>query len=314
MGGESQIGLMVQVKAGDCIILRQGLSKVVAVGKVVVRNQTFQGCGDKGWLQDFDGWNLPAYCYVDWHVPGKPVEASSIGLTRGTIVKVGKQSLKQIADSVIMETLIQHTREDEPAPTKKVEDVEILEFLIREGLRPASAEELTSAFRRIRLLARYYYNDCRWSDIREHETRTFLIMPLLLALGWAEQQIKIELGIDERKRVDVACFSKPYRRDSDGASNHHECVLLLESKDFSSGLDYAPKQALEYARSFSKCRVVVVSNGYCYETYLRDSEDKFSEHPSAYLNLLNPQDRYPLNPTQVGGALEVLRLLLPRPF
>jgi len=31
------------------------------------------------------------------------------------------------------------------------------------------------------------------ADIREHETRTFLVIPLLLALGWAEQQLKIEM-------------------------------------------------------------------------------------------------------------------------
>lgn len=78
----------------------------------------------------------------------------------------------------------------DPPPTRPVEDAQILEFLIREGMRPAQAEDLTSAFRRIRLLATYYYEHCRWSDVREHETRTFLIMPLLLALGWAEQQVK----------------------------------------------------------------------------------------------------------------------------
>ena len=156
------------------------------------------------------------------------------------------------------------------------------------------------------MLASYYYNLGyeRWSDIREHETRSFLIIPLLLALGWAEQQMKIELSCSAG-RVDVACFSRSYRQKNE------ECSLIVESKDFASGLDYAPKQAQRYAEAFPSCRVVIVSNGYCYKSYIRSESGNFNTKPSAYLNLLNPRDRYPLEPKTVKGALDVLRWLLP---
>lgn len=123
----------------------------------------------------------------------------------------------------------------EPTSTSAVSDSEILAFLIREGLRVSAAEELTQALQRIRLLAEYYYNHQPWSDIREHETRTFLVIPLLLALGWAEQQLKIELPV-KGGRVDIACLDRPF------SGNPANVVALIETKGFSSGLDFAPRK------------------------------------------------------------------------
>jgi hypothetical protein len=140
---------------------------------------------------------------VDWHVPNKPRSVS--GFTRKTIEKAQEATLKRAADDIVREFPIRSV-EAEPEPVKRLNNDEILNFLIIEGLRPGAAEELTSAFRRIRLLARYYFDKCKWQDIREHETRTFLVMPLLLALGWSEQQIKIELSVKGMGRIDVACF------------------------------------------------------------------------------------------------------------
>jgi hypothetical protein len=193
----------------------------------------------------------------------------------------------------------------EPSPTVEVPDKDILEFLISEGLRPGTADDLTNTLRRIRLLAEYYYNNCDWNGVREHETRSFLILPLLLSLGWAEQQVKIELPV-QGGRADIACFSGPHHREES------ECTLILESKDFASGLDYAPEQVQRYAADFASCRVVVVSNGYCYKAYLRSPESGFQPTPAAYLNITRPRDRYPLDPETVGGALDLLRWLLPQ--
>ena len=308
--GQAQIAAIDRVQAGDVMILKRGMSEIAAVGRVVNRDGRCGGNGDKEWLKDFDGWFLPAYCYVDWHVPAQAHTTS--GLTRATIQQVNKPHLRAEAAQLLAQAPPTQAIYQDPVPTRPISDGEILDFLIREGLRPSAADELTTAFRRIRLLARYYYDQGGWEDVREHETRTFLIMPLLLALGWAEQQIKIELGAEGRRRIDVACFRRPYRRGADGLANNSDCVLILESKGFSSGLNAAPAQARDYADSFPSCRVLVVTNGYCYKTYARSAEGTFANHPSAYLNLLTPHDRYPLDPEYVGGALEVLRRLLPQ--
>lgn len=301
VGGNTQIATMNGIQEGDVLILKSGLQKILAAGTVVKRDNKFKGCGDKSWLRDFDGWDLQAYCYVDWRVTEQPIETS--GLTRATIQRVHQNKHKAIADSLLSEGSVNPT-EPEPKETNEIEDTAILKFLIKEGLRPSSAEVLTNTISRIRLLADYYYHNCSWADIREHETRTFLVVPLLLALGWAEQQLKIELPCDIG-RVDIACFPRIYRRQND------ECTVLIETKDFSSGLDYAQSQARGYSREFPNCRVVVVTNGYCYKTYLRNESGDFSTQPSAYLNLLKPRSRYPLDPVKVSGALDAIKWLIP---
>ena len=304
VGGSKQIATMEQVEQGDIVVLKQGTQKILAAGIVTQRDSKHRGCADKEWLRDFDGWDLQAYCYVDWKKPVQPV--STEGLTRWTIQRLHQQKHKNLAKNIL------NTGSDvpiisEPKETRQIEDIEILKFLIKEGLRPSSADELTNTFSRIRLLADYYYHHCDWKDIREHETRTFLVVPLLLALGWAEQQIKIELPCSVGK-IDIACFSKSY--SSEG--KNEECVAIIETKDFSSGLDYVQKQAKAYSKDFPNCKVIIVTNGYCYKNYLREGgTGQFQTNPSAYINLLKPKERYPIDPENVGGALDAIKWLLP---
>ncbi len=301
VGGEDQISTMQKMKKGDIVVIKQGLYQIVAAGEVVQRDGKATGFWDKQWLRDFDGWDLPAYCYVDWHVPDSPVQTD--GLTRATIQKLLQDKHQQIANNLL--NLPIHGRVPEPVDTSIISDDLLLEHLIAEGLRASSAAELTTTINRIRLLAKYYYEKCSWKDVREHETRSFLVIPLLLALGWSEQQIKIELPCSKGK-VDIACFPKVFVH---GAEN--ECILIVETKSFTKGLDYAPIQAHLYAEDFPSCQVVLVTNGYCYKAYLRNKDGSFSTKPSAYLNLLQPRNKYPLDPNNVDGALSVFSWLLP---
>lgn len=300
VGGKQNVAKIEQVKVGDVVVLKKGLHQIMAVGEVVERNGNAVGIDGKSWLEDFDGWRLPAYCYVDWHVPEKLIETD--GLTRATIQRLPQKKHQTIADNILQ--LPKSVFDPEPKETKPIEDEELLEHLIKEGLSPNAADELTNTLRKIRLLANYYYTQCRWEDVREHETRTFLVAPLFLTLGWAEQQLKIELPCKKGK-VDLACFSKPYARVNE------QCLLIVETKDFASGLHYAPEQAHRYAEDFPLCKGVLVSNGYCYKAYKRKDDNTFDLKPYAYLNLLKPRDKYPLDPDNVHGALEVLTMLLP---
>lgn len=305
-GGESPI----RFRTGDRVILKRGMQEILAVGEVVERNGCRGGLRDKGWLYDFDGRDLSGYCYVDWRRPAEAMKAS--GLSRSTIDEVHKQELRDLADRVIRDAPLVPA-EPEPAEPEILYRSEVLEFMVEEGLRPSSVEDLTKAVNRICLLADYYYKakHFRCEDILEHETRSFLIVPLLLALGWAEQQLKIGFGCRAGK-IDIACFSRRYRNPApERKPNLEDVTLLIESRGFASGLDYAPAQAMAYAEEFPSCQAVVVSNGYCYKAYRRNAAGKFSEQAYAYLNLLRPTRRYPVDPQNVAGALEVLKLLLP---
>ncbi len=306
VGGDKQIKSLMQIQKGDIIALKRGLSEVVAVGQVVERNGKYNGIGDKDWLLHLDGWSLEAYVYVDWRTLSSPLNPQ--GLTRGTVLRVNQPNLKEGIINAFESGNQITDRAKEPRETQKVEDEEILTDLIKTGLSPFHAETLTSAFVRIRRLANYYRNNCNWEEVREHETRTFLVVPLLLSLGWSEQQIKIELSskrAGRNGRIDIACYEKPYH-----IKDCRKCKLLIETKGFTQGLSYADEQAKEYALYFPEAPHLVVTNGYCYKLYERRN-DVYLNYPSAYMNLLDPRSKYPLDPDRTDGCLEVLKALLP---
>lgn len=294
---------MQNVRLGDVVIARRGMTEIIAAGTVVERDGNHLGNGDKEWLRDYDGWDLKAYCRVNWHKPHKPELTN--GLTRSTIQRVHKPHIIELADKIIATAPEQTVLDQEPSDVATLQDDEILNFMIHEGLRPADAEELTATFNRIRLLAKYYYDADRWADVREHETRTFLVIPLLLALGWTEQQIKIELPVPSVGRADIVCYSRPFMKQDS------EPKFIIETKGFSQGLAFAPDQAMGYAEKLPSCTCIFVTNGYCYKAYIRQEDGSFSQTPTAYLNLLDPKSKYPLDPEHVEGGLEVLKLLMP---
>lgn len=301
VGGAKHVETMRSVKEGDRMILKRGTHSAMAVGEVVERNGIARGEGDREWLMDFDGWDLPAYCHVDWrrldgHRPMPSLKRTTLQRYRS---HEGQGQCEAWLEQFDVEAIT-----PEPGPTEAVSDEQMLGMLIEEGLRPASAEELTQAFARIRYLATYYRHNLNWHSVREHETRTFLVIPLLIALGWTEQQIKIEHPGRKRQRIDVACHSKPFHREDS------VCRMIIETKGFSQGLHYASGQAASYAEALPDCRVTIVTNGYCYKAFLR-KEGTFATEPAAYLNILNPSSRYPVDPKETDGALELLRLLLP---
>ena len=290
--------LMDKVSVGDVLALKDGITAIRAVGKVH-RNAD----GDKDWLKDFDGWDLSHYKYVKWRVPLNGKQDVQ-GLSRGMLQQIRNIELKQQVDEIWCNGEPCEPCE-EPKPTNQVTDKELLRFLVQQGFRPGSADELTRTIARVRLLADYYYEK-KWEDVREHETRTFLVVPLLLALGWSEQQLKIELPCGGRQRVDVACFRALYNGDLEG------CVSVIETKGFSKGLKYAHGQAIAYAKEFPNCRTAVLTNGYCYKVFVRGERDaSFPSTPTAYLNLRDLREKYPLDPENVDGACGAIKCLLP---
>lgn len=78
-------------------------------------------------------------------------------------------------------------------------------LLLQEISDLTGAELFVKVVHRIRDLGQWYRDRVREGiKVKEHETRTFLIVPLLLALGWPEQKLKIEWY-----NIDIAFFSNP---------------------------------------------------------------------------------------------------------
>ena len=303
VGGNTNIERMQSVQCGDIIVLKRGVTEIIAAGSVVERNDKCNGHDDKDWLYHFDGWELPAWCYVNWHIPETLLAFG--GLARGMISRIQILALQDGVRSLLQNTPATTTYIPEPGPTKKISDDDLLDHLVKWGLRVQAAAEVAVALRRIRLLSNYYMQSI-WDDtniVGEHEARTFLVIPFLIALGWTEQQLKIEFACPGGGTVDIACFNAAYHVENS------ECVLLVETKAPKIGLDFAPKQALDYTLGFPECRIAVVTNGFCYKAFRLTTGSTFSTQPCACVDLRDLRDKYPRDPAVDG--FELLRYLLP---
>lgn len=277
-----------KVKEGDIVVLKRSsgrLWEVVAVGTVK------GGYTHLPAFDDVEGWDLQHCRYVEW-AKSEGWEPMA-GLARGTFKGINKKDTIQRIDELLKSGVIKPP-EQIPEPVGKLDDEDLIDDLISHGLRPKDAEEFTQTIQRIRRLVKWYYSS--GEDVKEHETQTFLIIPLLLALGWSEQRLKIEW-----KNVDIAFFEGPYTDRDD------ECIIILESKKLRAGLSPAEGQAKGYADKHPECKKLIVSDGCCYKLFERNKVGHWDY--KAYLNILKPKRTYPYEP-KVGGAPDVFKNLM----
>lgn len=313
VGGTDQTRRMESVAEGDCVLLKEGLRKILAVGQVVKRGGKHSGHArtemdpHKEWLLHYDGWQLPAYCYIDWIEPAKPFGAE--GLTQSAICRVRSSQLQQQADSILKSGIRPRSPAQEPG---RVSSLPSDWFTKLSCVNPAAMSQYLT---KMKPLASRYHKI--WHDISEHDTRTFLVIPFLMTLGLREEHIAIEFPLTlgkRRGRADIACFRAPY----EGPKRSGTPCMIVETKAYSIGLGSAGDQAVAYAKSLG-CPLAVASNGHSYKVFKRVESDP--EAPSelkaapasqyrlaAYLNLLQPTAHYPLDPS-VPGAAEAVRLL-----
>ncbi|MDQ3507389.1 MAG: type I restriction enzyme HsdR N-terminal domain-containing protein [Actinomycetota bacterium] len=311
---------MRDVDEGDVIVLRRGINQIIAVGEVVEHptEKQVKGSHDIEWLRDFVGWDLPNYCYVKWYEA--PEDLSQVkGLVPRSLARIKEREIKERADEILAlgNPPVGEPGKDVNEP-EEIEFDEIQSYLISEGLENNFAGDFVNRLTQIQGVANQYYDSGykNWPDVQEDEVRAFLVVPLLKALGWDERRIRLELtpsklGIKSGKRIDIACFSSPYEA-GEKDSNRENCAFLIEVKRFTSGVTTdAPDQVKKYAEGISGCRMVMVSNGYCYKAFIREDDESFSEIPAAYLNIRKPSRNFPLN-EDIKGGLELLRLMLPQ--
>lgn len=246
-------------------------------------------------FDDVEGWQLQHGRFVDWFVPKhrNPIK----GFKRGTFQRVKKKSTIKKVDR-LLESGDRNRPSPVPKPPKKLDDNELIDRLIRSGLRPKDAEDFTETTNRIRRLVKWYKK--YGADMGEHETRAFLIIPLLLALGWTERRLKIEWN-----RIDIAFFKEPLSKEN---RKRNKCVSILEAKSFPAALRPALRQAREYAKRYPECNRVIASDGSRYQLQVRGAD---GWEDSAYLNILNPKLRHPYL-EDVGGAPDLFLDLMAR--
>lgn len=217
-----------EVVEGDCVVLKRPKGRkweVLAAGCV-------QGAYEYlNVFDDVEGWDLQHGRHVEWKRPRRETLIS--GLTRGTFLGVRKKSIQQEIEKIATNG-IPMSFEAVPKPPRELTDEDLIGYLINYGLRIKDAEDFASTIHRIRRLIKWYNNNGK--DVSEHETKAFLILPLLLTLGWTEQQLKVEW-----KSRDIAFFRNPYTNKN---CNPDDCIIILESKRFGEGFINAEKQAV----------------------------------------------------------------------
>jgi hypothetical protein len=286
------------VKKGDVLVLKQGVSKILGVGIVVgevISEDHF----------NMSGWNFGVYRKVKWFRPKEQeIPFKNQGLSQGTINRTHKQNIKDEAEKGILEwdpVQIDGQNIKQVFKTQKVS----LDKIVG-GLKPNSKPNLLAALRDISDLAKDYR---KIGDCSEAQVRTFLVVPILIALGWTSRKMKLEYPIqninNNKNRADVACFDNDYNNDTSEAPK-----MIVEVKKMSEGLTNAKWQAFKYAKKIG-VKLVCVTNGYCYQIYDLNKQigNPDDPEPNAFINIITPTDKYPLN-EETDGAVQSLQLLM----
>ena len=272
----------------DLVVLKRPSGtrwEIVAVGEIT------SGYLHRNVFCDVDGWDLQHCRKVSWRTPVSKTIIS--GLRRGTLYRVSKS---EVIDKIREVWSTGNKVSSDPIPTEPVEISvdQLVDSLMVEGLPVQNAEIIANTIWRLRRVAKWY--NSHGSDVGEHEIRTFLIVPLLISLGWAEQKIKIEWN-----NIDVTLFDTPY-------SNQSKPLVIIESKRLWGGLQYAPEQAMGYAQLYPTCKQLIVSDGIRYRLFQREKNDEWRD--VAYMNLLVPKRTHPYE-SGVDGAVSFFLALIP---
>jgi len=320
-----------EIKEADILVLKSGRKELISAGEVVKSNNgeivNSATENNKSWLLDFDGWELPEYCHVNWrYIPDSDLNSINKNLNKTknfqrTAFCALNNTHKGIADYIV-QNYKRRKCNSEPDQTRTITNQEIKDHLVALGKGVNRIKEIIFIIDNIRSLVKFYFaydkefKKFNWQNIREHEIRTFLVIPLLLALGWSEQCMKIELPVTKKTnnkrgkkakgKIDIVCYNKPYN------SKDADPILIVETKSFSYGLDYAAKQAQKYAESLKSdsgnyANIVLVTNGHCYRVFKKENNKSWKF--CAHLNIRKPKDKYALD-SNIKGALGALDSML----
>lgn len=262
-----------EMQAGDLVVLRLGTSEVRGVGRIVGNYEWSDAFGD------IDGWDLQHVRRVDWFWKYRDTDQSFSTYA----MKQGDTTQRLTSGPVLnwVNTLPVPESAAVLAPLPQSDSTmfqlnELSEFLFDKGVASSSIESLLHEIGELARIAKWYK---RFDNPSESETVSYLVVPLLRALGWTPQKMAIEWN-----RVDVALFNSLPRRDE-------QLTVVVEAKKKDNSCLSALSQAQAYAESRPSCRRVIVTDGIRFGVFVR-SASEFSLH--AYMNLTRLRNTYPV--------------------
>ena len=269
-----------EARRGDIVLLRLGTGDVLAVGEVVDDAAE--------WLDafaDVDGWDLQHVRRVRWITDtANTFPPRTLGGQVRTFAAVNVEAVRAWVEGLeITEAGRARELASLPIAGAPLEPSELGRRLFIEGLPSEHVDKLMATFSSLQRVASWYGNETKRPEGRpsEQETICYLVVPLLLSLGWSQQTAAVQWNY-----VDVALFNRMPPTDSTLA-----CVV--EAKLLGRSVFSPLGQAREYALRPSResCNRLIVTDGIRYALHRR-SGDTFAL--KAYLNILSVRDRYPV--------------------
>jgi len=277
-----------EMKEGDFVVLRLGTTDILGVGVIV---------GDYQWLEEFsdiDGWNLHHVRRVRWFWKGleSPKTFDTYTLKLGdTTQRLDSPEVKKWIESLAKNKADGALATLPKSDKQNVEFEGISEYLFDKGVSSNSIEMLIREIDELIRIAKWY---SKYEKPSESETVTYLVVPLLRALGWTPQKMAVEWH-----NVDVALFSQLPRVDNN-------LSIVVEAKKKGDSCLSAKSQAQSYAKGKVNCERLIVSDGLRYGVYLKEG-DEFILY--AYFNLTALKNDYPIYGCH--GVKEALQAMTP---
>jgi len=244
-----------EMKVGDVVLLRTGLSKIRAVGLVA---------GDYEYLNQFDdvnGWDLQHARRIRWcELPVEYEFGSSVfGANPPRLSRVGCEAVVGYAQRFVASPPTYW--QEKPLPMLPTE----------EPLLDEPPEALRNVVAEVHDLYPLLWDRERFGEhITEDELVAHFVVPLLRALGWPPERIAVKW-----RYIDVAVFAALPRTPEN-------CRFVIEAKRLGAGVEGALEQAKGYVQALNVLRDIVVTDGVRYRLYAAAQDYA----PVAYANLV----------------------------
>ncbi len=295
-----------EMKAGDRVVLKLGLSSVYGLGIVA---------GPYEWndhLGDVDGWDIQHLRRVNWFWKRGEGDSSprfdSRELKLGTTQTLGSVKVREWFDrewtkagKLEADLAALPRLPSDPPITITVEDIG--QALFDHGIAASSISETIDRIADIKRLADWYWRS--ESSPSESETVAHLVVPLLHTLGWTPQRLAVEWS-----KIDLALFESVPRTDQ-------TLSTVVEVKKMDEACLSAKSQAEGYARAKGRdeCRRLIVTDGMRYGVFIRRNDGRFPDYPDAYMNMRRLIKDYPLlrspsdDPAKENSAAKAMELM-----
>jgi hypothetical protein len=176
---------------GDIVLLRLGTGEVLTVGEI--------GDDAAEWLDafsDVDGWDLQHARRVRWFPnTANTFPTRTLGGQVRTFAAVNVESVRAWVESLnIPEGERFRDLRLLPAAGATLYAAELGRRLFIEGLPSDQVDKLVALFSVLERVASWYSNDTKRPKGRpsEQETVCYLVVPLLLSLGWSQQTAAVQ--------------------------------------------------------------------------------------------------------------------------